>query len=163
MTNEQVLLSDDVLAVMRGAVTYAVEYDAQFVAPSHILLALLDDAKIGETLREFVERGRIVASARQARAAGVTEVKEGVLPRGEEPPFQRFDTLVFQTLDGTAQRWLAKDSFKIFQEGARRVDGGRYLPKHVALGFVSEASTDRELTQLMGREPEAFRSAVYGL
>jgi len=40
-SNEQVLLSDELLNVMRGAVTYATEYDAKFVAPPHVLLALL--------------------------------------------------------------------------------------------------------------------------
>jgi hypothetical protein len=162
-SSEQVLLSDDLLNVMRGAVNYAVEYDAKFVAPPHLLLALLDDPKIGEQLSEPLERGRIIAAARQPQTGGVVEVSEGPLPRGETPPFQRYDTLVFQSTDGKNHRWLNKDVFKIFQESARRVDGGRFLPKHLAVGFVSEATSDRNIMQLLGRDPQVFTETVYGL
>src|SRR5271170_6915771 len=103
-SNEQVLLSDELLNVMRGAVTYATEYDAKFVAPPHVLLALLDDPKIGELLSEPLERGRVIAAARQPTAGGVVEVPEGPLPRGETAPFQRYDTLVFQSIDGKSHR-----------------------------------------------------------
>jgi hypothetical protein len=87
MDDDQVLLSDELLLVVRGAVTFAVEYGALFVAPAHILLALMDDPKVGPALGEVLERGRVVAAARQAAAGAVHEVGEGVLPRGEKPPF----------------------------------------------------------------------------
>ena len=70
MSSEQVLLSDELLNVMRGAVNYANEYDANFVGPPHLLLALLDDPKIGGTLLQSLERGRIIAAARQPPASG---------------------------------------------------------------------------------------------
>jgi hypothetical protein len=163
MATEQVLLSDELLHVMRGAVTFAVEYDAAFVAAPHLLLAILDDKKIGEALSESIERGRVIASARQPSSAGVAEVPEGVLPRGETAPFQRYDTLVFQSIDGKHQRWLSKDVFEIFQESARRVDGGRLLPKHLAVGFANAAANDRSVMQLLGRDPQLFTETAYGL
>jgi len=163
MDQDQVLLADDLLAVCRAAVTFAVEYGAAFVAPPHMLLALLDDPKIGGTLLQSLERGRIIAAARQPTASGTVEVPEGPLPRGERPPFQRYDTLVFQSSDGKAHRWLNQTVFRIFQESARRVNGGRFLPKHLAVGFVNEASSDRNIMQLLGKEPQEFTELVYAL
>jgi hypothetical protein len=163
MDADQVLLSDDLLAVMRGAVTYAVEYGAQFVAPAHVLLALLDDAKIGDTLRETLERGRVIAAARQPAPGGVIEVKEGTLPRGERAPFVRYDTVVFQSIDGQHQRWLNRDVFKIFNESAKRVEKGRFLPRHLALGLALESQEDRDVRLLLGREPDLFRETAFAL
>ncbi len=161
--NETVLVSDEVLAVMRGAVTYAVEYDAPFVAPPHLLLALLDDPKIGEGLRLAIERGRIVAAARQPAGAGVVEVAEGFLPRNEQVPFQRYDTLVFRSTDGRHQRWLNRDTFGIYNEAARRADGGRFLPRHLAVGFAVDGQNDRDVRTLLGRDPQVFSDLAYGL
>jgi hypothetical protein len=163
MDVEQVLLSDDVLAVMRAAVSYAVEYGAKFVAPPHLLLALLDDARIGDTLMESVERGRVVAAARQPAPAGVVEMKEGTLPRGEKAPFVRFDTVVFQSTDGHHQRWLNRDTFRIFNESAKRVERGRFLPRHLAVGIALEAQEDRDIRVLLGREPALFKELAFRL
>jgi hypothetical protein len=163
MDADQVLLSDELLVVVRSAVTFAVEYGATFVAPSHLLLALLDDPKVGPELGDVLERGRVVAAARQPAAGAVHEVPEGPLPRGEKPPFTRYDTVIFQTLDGQFQRWLNRDSFKLFNEGARRADGGRFLPKHLALGFWECAQDDRDMRALLGQDPELFKDAVYAL
>ena len=163
MDADQVLLSDELLVVLRSAVTFAVEYGATFVAPSHILLALLDDPRVGPALAEVLERGRVVAAARQPSAGAVHEVAEGTLPRGEKPPFTRYDTVIFQTLDGQYQRWLNRDSFKLFNEAAKRANGGRFLPKHLALGFWVVAQDDRDSRTLLGREPDLFKDAVYAL
>jgi hypothetical protein len=163
MDTDQVLLSDELLTVMRTAVTYAVDYGATFVAPSHVLLALIDDAKIGEHLAEVLERGRIVAAARQPAPAGVHELGEGVLPRGEKPPFQRYDTVVFHSSDGQYQRWLNRDTFRLFNLAARRANGGRFLPKHLALGFTVFAQDDRDVRALLGKDPEVFKEVVYAL
>jgi hypothetical protein len=163
MDADQVLLSDELLLVVRGAVTFAVEYGATFVAPAHILLALMDDPKVGPALGEVLERGRVVAAARQPTAGAVHEVGEGVLPRGEKPPFTRYDTVVFQTLDGQYQRWLNREAFKLFNEAAKRANGGRFLPKHLALGFWVVAQDDRDARALFGHEPDIFKDAVYAL
>lgn len=161
MDQDQVLLTEELLAVCRSAVTYAVEYGASFVAPPHILLALLDDAKVGGALAEVLERGRIVAAARQPSPGGVHEVGEGVLPRGEKPPFTRYDTVVFHSSDGQYQRWFNRDSFKLFNESARRANGGRFLPRHLALGFVVSGQDDRDVRALLGKDPEVFKEVVY--
>ena len=160
---DTVLVTEEVLNVMRGSVTYAVEYGSQFVGPAHLLLALLDDPKIGDTLRDAVERGRIIAAARQPAPGGLVEVQEGPLPRGEQAPFQRYDTLVFQSTDGKQQRWLNRDTFGIFNEAARRVDGGRFLPKHIAVGFAIDAQNDRDVRTLLGRDPQVFSELAYAL
>ncbi len=163
MDQDQVLLSDELLAVCRAAVTYAVEYGATFVAPPHVLLALLDDPKIGDALNEVLERGRIVAAARQPSPGGVHEVGEGVMPRGEKPPFLRYDSLVFHSSDGQYQRWLNRDSFKLFNESAKRANGGRFLPRHLALGITVVAQDDQNVRSLLGKEPETFKEIVYAL
>jgi hypothetical protein len=161
--DDQVLLSDDLLTVMRTAVTYAVEYGARFVAPAHLLLALLDDAKIGDTLRDTLERGRVIAAARQPAPGGVVEIKEGTLPRGEKAPFIRFDSVMFQSMDGQHQRWLNRDAFQIFNESAKRVERGRFLPRHLALGIALESQEDRDVRLLLGREPELFKEIAFAL
>lgn len=163
MDGEQVLLSDDILAVMRGAVTYAVSYGAAFVAPPHLLLALLDDPKVGTALGATLERGRLVAAARQPSPGGVVEVPEGPLPRGEKPPFLRYNTVVFQSTDGAHQRWLNRDTFRMFNDSAKRANGGRYLPKHLAVGIANEATSDRDVRVLLGRDPEVFKEVAFGL
>ena len=163
MDSDQVLLSDELLLVMRGAVTYAVEYGSAFVGPPHLLLALLDDPKIGETLRDTLERGRLIAAARQPATGGIVEVPEGELPRGESPAFVRYNTVVFQSSDGQHQRWLNRDTFKMFNESARRVEAGRFLPKHLAIGFANEQQNDRDIRALLGREPERFAEVAFAL
>jgi hypothetical protein len=161
MDSDQVLLSDELLTVVRSAVSFAVEYGATFVAPAHMLLALLDDPKVGPALGEVLERGRVVAAARQPSAGAVHEVPEGILPRGERAPFTRYDTVIFHSLDGQHQRWLNRDSFKMFNESARRANGGRFLPKHLALGFWVLAEGDRDSRTLLGQDPEKFKETVY--
>ena len=163
MDQDQVLLSDELLAVCRAAVTFAVEYGASFVAPPHVLLALLDDAKIGGALAEVLERGRIVATARQPAPGGVHEVPEGIMPRGEKPPFIRYDTVVFHSSDGQYQRWFKRDTFKLFNESAKRANGGRFLPKHLALGMTVVAQDDQNVRALLGKDPEIFKEVVYAL
>jgi hypothetical protein len=163
MDQEQVLLSDELLAVCRAAVSFAVEYGASFVAPPHILLALLDDSKVGGALAEVLERGRIVAAARQPAPGAVHELPEGVMPRGEKPPFVRYDTVVFHSSDGQYQRWFNRDSFKLFNESAKRANGGRFLPRHLALGITELAQDDQNTRSLLGKDPEVFREVVYAL
>ena len=164
MDSDQVLLSDELLVVVRAAVTYAVDYGASFVTPPHMLLALLDDPKIGGDLAQSLERGRIVAACRQPAPGGVTEVAEGALPRGEKVPFVRYDTLVFHSTDGIYQRWFNRDTFRLFNESAKRAaEGTRYLPKHLALGFVAIAQDDRDVRALLGKDPELFKERAFAL
>lgn len=161
MEHEQLPLSAEILAVMRGAVTYAVAGGRDFVSPSHLLLALLDDATLGDVLGDFLERGKIVAETKRPKLPGVLEIPESPLPAGETAPFKRYDTLAFRSGDGKRVMWLDRDAFKVFVEGARRADGGAFKPKHLALGFVVESVKDRTLQGLLGRDPSAVSSAVY--
>jgi hypothetical protein len=104
-----------------------------------------------------------VAAARQPSAGGVHEVPEGIMPRGEKPPFVRYDTVVFHSSDGQYQRGFNRDSFKLFNESAKRANGGRFLPRHLALGFTVFAQDDQNVRLLLGKEPETFKEIVYAL
>jgi hypothetical protein len=161
MEPDQLPLSKDVLAVMRGAVTYAIASESDFVTPPHLLLALLDDAEVGDVLADFLERGKIVNETKKKRAPGVLEMPEGALPSGETPPFKRYDTLAFRSVDGQTSRWLDRDCFKVFIEGARRIDDGPYKPKHLAAGYMAESIKERELQVLLGRDPQAVTMAIF--
>lgn len=163
MDNEQLLLSESLLTAVRAAVNYATEYGQTFIGPSHMLLGLLDDPDIGDMLRDNLERGRVIAASREPVMPGVTEIPEKFLPRGELPPFPRYDTLAFKSLDGSKTMWLSRDAFRVFVEAARRVEKPPFLPKHLALGFVVQSSTDRDILQLLGRDPQEFSTVVYGL
>ena len=85
------------------------------------------------------------------------------MPRGEKPPFLRYDSLVFHSSDGQYQRWFNRDSFKLFNESAKRANGGRFLPRHLALGFTVFAQDDQNVRALLGKEPETFKEIVYAL
>lgn len=161
MDHEQLALSQEILAVMRSAVTYAVAGGQEFVAPSHLLLGLLDDPQLGEVLDDYLERAKIVAETSRKKLPGVLEIPEAALPAGESVPFKRYDTLAFRSTDGKRQLWLDRDAFKVFIEGARRVDVGAYKPKHLALGYVAESIKDRDLQGLLGRDPSAVSTAVF--
>jgi hypothetical protein len=163
MEPDQLPLSKDVLAVMRGAVTYAVATDSEFVTPPHLLLALLDDAEVGDVLADYLERGKIVSETKKKRPPGVLQMPEGPLPADETPPFKRYDTLAFRSADGETSRWLDRESFKVFIEGARRIDDGPYQPKHLAAGYMAESIKDRDLQVLLGRDPRAVSMAIFEL
>ncbi|GAC1419746.1 MAG: hypothetical protein NVSMB5_11810 [Candidatus Velthaea sp.] len=161
MDHEQLELSAEILGVMRGAVSYAFHGGSDFVSPSHVLLALLDDARLGDVLGGFLEREKILADTKRVKLPGVVEIMEAALPAGEPTPFKRYDTLAFQSSDGKRVMWLDRESFKIFIEGARRVDAGTYRPKHLALGFVVESVKDPAMQGLLGLDPAAVTSAVH--
>jgi len=161
MDHEQLPLSQEILAVMRSAVTYAVSAGNEYVSPSHLLLALLDETTLREILGEHLERSVLLADTRRKKLPGVLEVPEAQLPEGETVPFRRYDTLAFRSTDGKRVMWLDRDAYKIFIEGARRVEIGAYKPKHIALGYVSESKKDHELVRLLGSNPQAVTTAIF--
>jgi hypothetical protein len=161
MEPDQLPLSKEVLAVMRGAVTYALASESEFVTAPHLLLALLDDADVGDVLADFLERGKIVNETKKKKSPGVLEIPEGALPEGEATPFKRYDTLAFRSVDGETSLWLDRDCFRVFIEGARRIDDGPYRPKHLAAGYMAESIRDRELQLLLGRDPQAVTMAIF--
>jgi hypothetical protein len=160
MDHEQLPLSQELLGVMRGAVTYAVANGNDYVSPSHFLMALLDDASLRDMLGEHLERGTLIADTRKKKLPGVLEVPEVPLPEGEVVPFKRYDTLAFRSTDGKRVMWLDRDAYKIFIEGARRVEAGAFKPRHLALGYVTVSKKDVELVRLLGPKPQDVTQAI---
>ncbi len=163
MDVEQLPLAPDLLATMRGAVDHAFALDAMYVAPHHILLALLDNRFVGPALLAALDRDIILAAARESRFPNVIEIKEQPDAPEDISLVKRYDTLAFRTADGTGDMWLDRTSYQVFLEGARRVESGIFGPKHLALGFFAEAIKDRELRKLLGPDPATVSATVYAL
>jgi ClpA/ClpB-like protein len=159
--SEQLRLAPDLLNALRAGVTSAIEYGAEFVAPPHLLLGLLTDPQIGPVIDPLVPREAIVKSAGETgkKLPEVAEMAEGPLLRSELPPFTRYDTLAFRSLDGKRTLYLDGDAYHVFIEGARRAVGV-YRPKHLVYGFTAEAVKDRDLLSLFGSDPQSVAAAV---
>jgi len=161
---DQVRLDADLLLAMRAGVTAAIEHGAEFVAPAHLLLGLLQDAQVGPAIRVLVPAEAIARAAADAaeHLPGVGEVAEPELPDGERAPFPRYDTLAFRARDGSRSLYLDDDAYHVFVEGSRRADDV-YRPKHLVYGFTAEAVKDRDLLALFGSDPESVTKAVDAL
>ncbi|MFN2460165.1 MAG: Clp protease N-terminal domain-containing protein [Candidatus Velthaea sp.] len=162
MDTEQLPLSDELLDVMRRAAAQAFQSGTEFVGPAHLLLALLEAPSLRDVLAAHVRRGDVLAETRRKKLPGVVGLRETGLAEGEMPPFPRYDTLAFQTTDGSRLAWLDSEAFSIFLEGARRVEIGAYKPKHLALGYVAESITDPDLQALV-QDVRALTAAVFAL
>jgi hypothetical protein len=164
MDSEQLRLGDDLLDVLRTGVTAALGDGAEFVAPAHLLLGLLADPHVGPAIEPLVPREKIVKAGSDAakKLPEVDEVPEGALPGAEQPPFVRYDTLAFRSLDGTRTLYLDAAAFHVFIEGARRADDV-YRPKHLVFGFTAEAVKARDLLSLFGSDPQGVTKAVDAL
>jgi len=163
VTHEQLRLDSDLLNVLRAGVTHAVAHGAQFVAPSHLLLGLLADPLIGPAIAPLVPRDKIEKAAAEAAAkpSQLVEVPEEPPAEGDAPPFVRYDSLAFRSLDGAHTLYLDGESFRLFIEGARRaVDV--YRAKYLVYGFAAEAVKDRDLLSLFGTDPQSVSKAVEG-
>jgi len=152
------VLSREVMAVMRQAVSYAIKGNSEFVQPPHILLALLDDDTIGPRLNQLIERER--AENAPPRRRPPEQLRD---PDAQRAPFPIYRSLVFRTPDGKDGKWLDQDSFEIFLEGARRIQAGPYLPKHLAKAYVSESNRDRGLLTILGHQPAMVAEKVFAL
>lgn len=164
MDSEQLRVGTDLLATMRASVTQAIERGAEFVAPPHLLLALLDEQRVGPALGEYVVREKVERAAEAAlgKLPEVMEVPEGALPDGETVPFQRYDTFAFRSADGARTMYLDRDAYRLFVEGARRADDV-YRPKHLVMGFVAVAVKDVEILAMLGTDPQGITKAVWEL
>ncbi len=151
MDHEQLRLGPDLIDVMRASVSIAIGRGAQFVAPPHLLLALLGDARVGPAVAPLLPREHISRAATDAakKLPAVYELPEGPLPDGERVAFQRYDTLAFRSRDGARTLYLDADAYHLFLEGARRA-GETYQPKHLVMGFTAEAVKDRDLLAMVG-------------
>lgn len=153
---EQVLLSDELLAVMRDAARKAIDAHEPFITPRALLAALLDDPHLGPALATVVDRARLAAYRTESEDAAPEErtlVADGV-------PITRYDTLAFKTPDGKASVWLDRDAYNVFIEGMHRVDD-RYFPKQLAFGLAAEAVRSPGILTAMRIEPGALTDAIY--
>ena len=159
--SEQLRLAPDLLTALRAGVTSAIENGAEFVAPPHLLLGLLADPQIGPVIAPLVPRDAILKSAAETgrKLPEVAEIGEGPLLHSERPPFIRYDTLAFRSLDGKRTLYLDGDAYHVFIEGARRAVGV-YRTKHLVYGFTAEAVKDRDLLSLFGTDPQSVTLAV---
>lgn len=162
--SEQLRLSPELLDVMRAGASAAAEHGCGFIAPPHLLLGLLRDPLIGPAIEPLVPRETIETAAADAakKLPEVTEILEPAPPRGDPPPFTRYDTLAFRSLDGTRTLYLDADAHHVFIEGARRADEV-YRPKQLVYGFTAEAVKDRDVLRLFGSDPQSVTQAVDAL
>ena len=164
MDSDQLRLDADLIEVMRAGVTSALETNAEFIAPAHVMLGLLADLRVGPAIAPLIPRERVRQAAGEARQklSDLAEIPEGALPDGEHAPFVRRDTIAFRSRDGAHTRYLDADAFRVFLEGARRATGV-YRIKHLVFAFTAEAVKERELLDLVGRDPQAVTKAVDAL
>jgi hypothetical protein len=158
MPVNQMVLSRELMACMRKAVTYAMGAESEFVQPPHLLLALLDDETIGPRLNQLIDREKAMEAAPRRRPP--EQLRD---PDSQRAPFPIYRSLVIRTPDGKDGKWLDQDSYEIFLEGARRVQAGAYLPKHLAKAYVSESNRDRGLLTILGHQPALVAEKVFAL
>lgn len=158
---EQIPLSDEVLAVMRSAARKAVELREPFITPRAIILALADDAEVGPAIAGSVNLEKVLG-ADPDENSGIVRLLDEALADGEPPAMARYDTLAFKTPDGRSSLWLNRDAYRMFMEGAQRVDE-RYRPKHLALGVAAEAVRTPTVLTAIHIDPGAFTEAIYKL
>ena len=140
---EQIFLSDEILNLMRHAAELAGTVNEPFITVRAMLLALLDDPRIGPQLQDVLPREKLVEyqmAAEAAKADIASRVAELQMQDGERAAMLRFNTLAFKTPNGTKSVWLSRDAFSAWNEGAKRVeDGSPYMPKHLAFGIAADA------------------------
>lgn len=145
MDIEQIPVSDELLALMREAATKTLAAGEPFITPRAIFIALLRDPMLAEPLAEAADVEALESLAPvPAEPPGVMEVPDEPMPDDEKPALVRYDTLAFKDESGRHTVWLNGDAHKVFLEGARRAED-RYVPKHLALAFVSEARRQPQL------------------
>ncbi|HET6895633.1 MAG TPA: hypothetical protein VFH72_09670 [Candidatus Baltobacteraceae bacterium] len=158
---EQVPLTAELLSVMRRAARTAIDLKEPFISPRALLLALLDDPDVGPSISHVVVRQKVL-DAEVGENTGMTRALEERMESGEQPAITRYDTLAFKTPDGRTSMWLNKDAYRIFIEGAQRVDD-RYYPKHLALGLAAEAIQAPGVLAAIRVEPGVLADAIYRL
>lgn len=163
MDIEQIPVSDEVLAIMRSAATKTLRGGEAFITPRTMMIALVEDPSMTEPLQEAVDLDTLRAlQPDPLETPGVTELREERMGNDEQPALLRYDTLAFKDQDAVSTVWLNGEAHAVFLEGARHAEG-RYQPKHLALGFVSEAR--RQQTVLMDIKIDAAKlsEAVFKL
>jgi hypothetical protein len=160
---EQIPLSEELLAVMRNSGRYSQQLREPFITARALLLALLDDDRIGPTLGSVVPRERLLElePAGDVRATA-SRLPESGMAGGEKSAMPRYDTLAFKLPEGTASVWLSREAFTIFVEGANRAEE-TYLPKHLAFGLAAEALRTPGVLAALHVEPGRVTDALFQL
>ncbi len=128
MLPRQMVISREVMAVMREAVIYAFAAESEFVELSHLRLALLNDET---TARRFALDHLMAAVSPDG------PLNHPHHPQPEDPYFPVYRSLYILTPDGKRGKWLDRNSYDVFLEGAKRPLAGAYLPKHLAEAYRS--------------------------
>jgi len=159
---EQIPLSEELLGLMRRAAQISLDNNEAFITPRSLLLSLLDDSEVGPAVSTVVSKDKLLAvPPAENEMSGLVRIAEDRLT-GEQPALVRYDTLAFKTPNGKTSVWLGKEALAIFLEGAQRVEG-RFLPKHLALGFAAEAVRSPGVLAAIRVEPGRLTDAVYRL
>lgn len=160
---EQILLSEELLTVMRNAAKIAQRLREPFISTRTLLLALLEDPTIGPALVNVLpkEKLQMLPPAEDIRA-GATRLAEPNMAPGERAAMQRFDTLAFKLPEGKGSIWLSNEALTVFIEGAQRSEG-KYLPKHLAFGIAAEAVRSPGVLAQMRIEPGKVTEAIFSL
>jgi hypothetical protein len=140
---DQIFLSEEILALMRNAAVIATRLKEPFITIRTLLIALLEDAQLGEKLAEALPREKLEEYALPAEAAQrltASRVQESKMQPGEKAALLRFNTLAFKVPESTKSVWLSREAYQVWNEGAKRVeDGAKYMPKHLAFGIAADA------------------------
>lgn len=163
MDIEQIPISDEVLAIMRSAASQTLRAGESFITPRTMMIALVQDPGLSEPLQEVVDLEMLRALLPDPlEAPGVTELREDRMASDEQPALLRYDTLAFKDQDAKTTVWLNGEAYAVFLEGARYAEG-RYLPKHLALGFVGEARRQRAVLADIKVDATKLSEAVFKL
>ena len=154
---EQVPISDELLAVMRNAVAKSLSLQEPFVTARALLLALAEDPSMAETLEPVLDLEQLRELAIEDAPAPAEVPDEA--SDDETPPLRRYDTLAIKDPLGQQSLWLNREAFAVFLEGARRHEE-RYLPKHLAYGFVSEARRQPNILRAIGIDAAKLSEAI---
>lgn len=152
---------------MRHAVELAGKLNEPFITVRTLLLALLDDEKIGPALVEALPRERLEEwniTPEAAKKLLPMRVPEPGLPAGERAAMLRFSTLAFKNSAGNKSMWLSPEAMNAWNEGARRVnEGEKYLPRHLAFGISADAIRTPGILTALHLSPGAVNEAILAI
>ena len=150
---------------MRDAVARSRARGENFVSVRTLMLALAHEPSLQEPLAEVVDAERLEGLiVEPTELPGIAQVPDERLEEGEAVPFPKYDTLAFKDSDGQHSMWLNGETHAVFLEGARHAaDAERYLPKHLALGFVSESRRTPAVLTSIKIDAAALTKAVFEL
>jgi len=166
-TVEHIPLSSELLALMRFAAHTATTLHEPFITVRALLVALLEDDRIGAALQEAIPREKLYDYAIDAGAAvrmTASRVAETSLDSGERSAMLRFNTLAFKVPDGSRSVWLSREAHSAFVSGAQRVpEGDAYAPVHLAQGIAADAIRAPGLLSALHIEPGVVTDAIMKL